>query len=390
MSAIEWAMGNTTSPIVFNMSWVYPSDRPMLEKSINKEWDTGRAVFVGIAIRENTDAIGCPAGYNNVIAVTGVTSDDVKGRDAGYGAYIDVSAPVEDVPTVAYNAETGEHISWSTKGTTPSISAAQVSAIAALVWSKYPALSNAGVRRQIEHTTDDIRAANRGRPWSGRIGSGRVNAYRALTEWSGPLQVRSGQTLTWSGTIRVTGDVTIPSGVTLTLASGTEVLFLANRDDTNGGTDSNKAELIVAGTLIASAGNITFRSANDNPAANEWSGIRVRSGGSATLTNVTVRDGVHCVQAEAGGTLTQTNVTLLNCGDQSVVVKRKPGRPRNFTATAGQPVRTLLDMDALPAGSHAVEWDARDDQGRPVASGVYLLRWTWQGQSSVQKVTLLR
>ena len=41
---------------------------------------------------------------------------------------------------------------------------------------------------------------------------------------------------------------------------------------------------------------------------------------------------------------------------------------------AGQPVRTLLTMDVLPAGSHAVVWDARDGQG----------------QDSVQKITLLR
>ncbi len=57
---------------------------------------------------------------------------------------------------------------------------------------------------------------------------------------------------------------------------------------------------------------------------------------------------------------------------------------------AGQPVRTLLDGEYLSAGSHAVVWDAHDAQGRAVASGVYLLRWTGQGQTSVQKITLLR
>ncbi len=57
---------------------------------------------------------------------------------------------------------------------------------------------------------------------------------------------------------------------------------------------------------------------------------------------------------------------------------------------AGQPVRTLLDGEHCLAGSHAVGWDARDDQGRFVASGLYLLRWTWQGQTIVQKITLLQ
>ncbi len=77
--------------------------------------------------------------------------------------------------------------------------------------------------------------------------------------WAGTIE-----SVTWSGTVKVGGDVTVASGDTLTVAAGTEVLFLANRDDTNGGSDATKAELIVAGTLNASAGNITFRSANSN------------------------------------------------------------------------------------------------------------------------------
>ena len=46
-----------------------------------------------------------PAAYDNVIGVTGVLENDRKGRDTGYGAYVDVAAPVDDVPTVAYNAD---------------------------------------------------------------------------------------------------------------------------------------------------------------------------------------------------------------------------------------------------------------------------------------------
>ena len=55
-------------------------------------------------------------------------------------------------------------------------------------------------------------------------------------------------------------------------------------------------------------------SINDNPTGPEWYGIRVESGGSATLTNVTIRDGVHCAKAAADGTLDQSNVHLDNCG----------------------------------------------------------------------------
>ena len=49
----------------------------------------------------------------------------------------------------------------------------------------------------------------------------------------------------------VTGDVTIPSGVTLTILAGVEVNFLANSDDQSSGYRISDAELLVSGTLTA-------------------------------------------------------------------------------------------------------------------------------------------
>ena len=39
----------------------------------------------------------------------------------------------------------------------------------------------------------------------------------------------------------------------------------------------------------------------------------------------------------------------------------------------GQRVRTLVEGEWLSPGAHAFEWDAADDAGRRVASGVYYL-----------------
>ena len=39
--------------------------------------------------------------------------------------------------------------------------------------------------------------------------------------------------------------------------------------------------------------------------------------------------------------------------------------------TTGQLVRTLVNGE-MPAGSHAISWDATDNSGQRVASGVYL------------------
>ncbi|MCE2449884.1 MAG: fibronectin type III domain-containing protein [Candidatus Latescibacteria bacterium] len=56
---------------------------------------------------------------------------------------------------------------------------------------------------------------------------------------------------------------------------------------------------------------------------------------------------------------------------------------------AGQPVRKLLDGE-LAVGYHKVWWDGRDEQGGPVASGVYLYRVQTQEQVVVGKIALIR
>ena len=57
---------------------------------------------------------------------------------------------------------------------------------------------------------------------------------------------------------------------------------------------------------------------------------------------------------------------------------------------AGQVVKTLIPNRTLKAGIHQVDWEGRDQQGRPVAAGVYLYRLTAGDKALVRKMTLLR
>jgi parallel beta-helix repeat protein len=60
---------------------------------------------------------------------------------------------------------------------------------------------------------------------------------------------------------------------------------------------------------------------------------------------------------------------------------------------SGQLVRDLI-VGEMAAGGHEVTWDARDDGGRMVASGVYLYRMNWQAEGAsgvvVKRMLLLR
>ncbi len=73
----------------------------------------------------------------------------------------------------------------------------------------------------------------------------------------------------------------------------------------------------------------------------------------------------------------------------------------SFILAAAQPTRVeILDPSGrwmatlaegpLPAGRHALRWDACDAHGRPLSPGVYLARVTSAGQTAVRTVTLVR
>ena len=128
--------------------------------------------------------------------------------------------------------------------------------------------------------------------------------------WTGRIE----QDTTWCDTVYVIGDVTIASGATLTLAPDTQVHFMPYHDDTQGGLDSTRAELIVEGRLHAQAEGIVFRSATATSLGADWYGIVIKRGGLANVSNAAIRDGLRCLYAKRGGRVRMDHVAFANCG----------------------------------------------------------------------------
>ena len=122
------------------------------------------------------------------------------------------------------------------------------------------------------------------------------------------------QDTTWRGMVYVGGDVTIAAAATLTLAPNTQVLFLPYRDETRGGLDTTRAELIVEGRLAAHAGGIVFRSADAGSWGADWYGLVVERGGRADVSHAVIRDGLRCVYAKMGGFVRMDAIAFANCG----------------------------------------------------------------------------
>ena len=116
--------------------------------------------------------------------------------------------------------------------------------------------------------------------------------------------------------VTLVGDVTVSSGVTLTIDPGVK-LVAATNDAVSGGADSNRVELIVKGTVTAvgSAGSlISFTGASSSKGS--WYGIRVLAGGVLTMQHATIRSARYSV-ANAG-TATLTDVDIGSCSNYAV------------------------------------------------------------------------
>ncbi len=147
---------------------------------------------------------------------------------------------------------------------------------------------------------------------------------------------------TWSGTVVLTGDVTVPAGTTLTLSPGTTVRFTALSDDQAGGENSDRSELIINGSLSAvgtEAQPIIFTSTSTTPQRGDWDGIRyTNTDGTGSLTMDWCNTGysnvgiyISTTGAAAETTISITNSTLTDISATGLYVYSSGGATVNAT-----------------------------------------------------------
>ena len=116
-----------------------------------------------------------PAAYtDSVLAVAGTAPDDTKHSASNYGSWVGISAPGENILTTDFGG------TYYTPVSGTSLAAPFVSGTAGLLMSKNPGWSPTLVRQQMAHTTDPIDNLNSAE-LAGMLGSGRLNAYKAVT-----------------------------------------------------------------------------------------------------------------------------------------------------------------------------------------------------------------
>jgi parallel beta-helix repeat protein len=180
-----------------------------------------------------------------------------------------------------------------------------IAGIAALIKSHMPGLTPAQVRQRLIDSAVDLGDVG---PDS-LYGYGRVDAYRALTEWgtiAGNVTWRPEDTA--DSTRYVSGDLTIAPGATLTIMPGT-IVRIANDDDLKTGADTARVEINVQGTIVADgtvANPVVFESWHPLTTS-DWVGIQLDSTSSGgTFDNCFISRAEVGVDSRASLTMTHT------------------------------------------------------------------------------------
>ena len=123
------------------------------------------------------DAYQYPAALNHVVSVAATDRDDERWSDSTYNDMVDVAAPGVGI----FSFWPGGHGWWSSTG----LAAAQVSGLAALIWSVNPNLTPDQVESIIESTAVDLGEDG----WDEYFGWGRIDAAAAVLKTTHYLDV---------------------------------------------------------------------------------------------------------------------------------------------------------------------------------------------------------
>ncbi len=179
--AIMWASDQGAIAISLSLGSPYGSGTE--QAAINYAWGNG-SVIVAAAGNSNSTGSHYPSMFPNVISVASTTANDTKSSFSNYSTTVDCSAPGSNITSTYFYEHGGDPWSVSESNRYASMSGTsmacpQVSGLIGLVASYYPTYTNSEVADQVVFTADNIDAQNPS--YVGMLGTGRINAYNALT-----------------------------------------------------------------------------------------------------------------------------------------------------------------------------------------------------------------
>lgn len=158
---------------VINMSLGNYAESSFLHDAIKYAYNHD-VVLVAATGNDNSGDPGYPAAYPEVLAVAATDNTSSKASFSNYGSYVDVAAPGVNIASTYMNNQYA-----SLSGT--SMASPHAAALAALIRSANPKLTNKEVMDLMRNTAADLGASGRDDDY----GYGQIDVYRALEAAAG-------------------------------------------------------------------------------------------------------------------------------------------------------------------------------------------------------------
>ncbi len=165
---------------IVNCSWGRSGGPSQFEQDIvNYAVLDNDVVLVAAAGNGGIDEDHYPSSYENCVSVASTTSTDSRSSFSSFGFNVDVSAPGSNILATDFDD------TYSTQSGT-SMASPIAAGCAAMIKSKFPSMNALQVAEQLRSTADNIYSVPGNSPYISKLGKGRVNLFRAVTDSISP------------------------------------------------------------------------------------------------------------------------------------------------------------------------------------------------------------
>ncbi|MBN8701833.1 MAG: S8 family peptidase [Bacteroidetes bacterium] len=158
---------------IINCSWGAPTYSPFGQTVVNYATYNHNALIVAAAGNNGAFMNFYPAALDNVLSVAATNGSDIKWAGSNWSYQVDLCAPGDGI----YSTISGN--SYSTMSGT-SMASPNAAGAAAIVKSFFPSYTSGQIAAQLKATCDNIDALNNP-SYKNKLGTGRINLYKALT-----------------------------------------------------------------------------------------------------------------------------------------------------------------------------------------------------------------
>jgi len=167
---------------VVNCSWGGTGGGSFGQNIIDYAVNNQDMLVVAAAGNNSADQAFYPAAYDRVLSVASTSSTDNKSSFSNYNYTVDVCAPGSSI-----NATWSGNTFTTSSGT--SMASPVCAGAAGIVRSYYPGYTALQVGERLKMTSDNIYSVGGNGSYPDKLGRGRINLYRALTDPNGPSVV---------------------------------------------------------------------------------------------------------------------------------------------------------------------------------------------------------